>query len=312
MNTNLRRTILIFGSLWLGHLCSAQLLRADHNYLWQGREDLKELHWLDALDKIREESPSSDSAYFQSLIHLKNGNRVNARDAIKLHERVRNHLYPYETKILLGLANSFTYYKAYGNFLDAIRLNPERVEGYIEKVKVLSDQKDYISGIDHANEAIRLFPDQNELYVFRGNLYVSEGLRKRAFKDFKRVIDAEIPLSDYYLAQAHRGLAWSYLGQDDLVQAEIHLLESLIISPDHPFSKGVLAELCFLKGDAKGAIAAFEEIVDVEIRKKYYLMMGLAHEELKQVGQACGYYEQCCQREISLACKKLKVLGCDN
>ncbi|MDW3190786.1 MAG: hypothetical protein R8G66_00385 [Cytophagales bacterium] len=289
-------------SMLLGQLSSAQLLRSEHEYLWQGRGELKTIHWLEAFDVIRNEIPPRDTAYFQCLIHLNNGNQIPARKAIKHHAQVPNHRYPYETKILLGLANSSVYYTAYGHFVDAIKMNPKRVDGYLEKVKVFSDQKDYLSGIDHANEAIRLFPEFNELYVYRGNLYINEGLRKRAFKDFKHVIDSEKPLSDFYMAQAHRGLAWSYLGRNDVVQAEIHLMESKIMEAYHPLSQGILVEINYLKGDATGAIEAYESIIGTEDRENYYLMMGLAHEELNQNEEACGFYKACCRREIALAC----------
>lgn len=298
-------------SVLLGHLSLAQLLRSEHEYLWQGRGDLKEIHWLDAFDLIRKEFSPRDTAYFQCLIHLHNGNQVPARKVIKKYAQVPNHRYAYATKVLLGLAHSSVYYTAYGHFVDAIKMNPKRAEAYLEKVKVLSDQGDYLNGIDHANEAIRLFPEYHQLYIFRGNLYIKEGLRKRAFKDFKRVIDANAPLSDFYMAQAHRGLAWSYLGMDDFVQAEIHLLESKVMEPYHPLSQGILAEINFLKGDAAGAIAAYESIIGTENRENYYLMMGLAHEELNQNVKACKFFKKCCRREIPLACKKLKELNCE-
>ncbi len=288
-----------------------QILRKEHEYLWKGQESIRQSHWLDVLESIAKYVPSRDTSYFKSLIYLSLGHRVQAKKSIKRHQQVANHHYAYESIIIQGLASSNVYYEAFGCFSNAINLNPKRVEAYIEKVKVLADQKDYLSGIDHANEAIRLFPDYHELFVFRGNLYISEGLRKRAFKDFKRVIDAENPLSDFYMAQAHRGLAWSYLGKDDIVHAEIHLQESRVLEPKHPLSQGILAEIQFMKGDAQGAIEAYEKIVGTENKANYHMMIGLAHEELNEIEKACGYFDKCCRREISLACKKVKELNCD-
>lgn len=300
--------LLIFG--FFGQFTCAQVLREGHEFLWQGQEDLRKLHWIDALDVIPERIPAADTAYFQSLIYLTQGYRLPARKAIKQHVLIAGHQYPYASKIILGLAHSNMCHQAYGYYLAAISLNPNRVEAYVEKLKVLSDQKDYLIGIDHANEAIRLFPKKLELYVFRGNLYVVEGLRKRAVRDFKRVIDREGQLSDYFLAQAHRGLAWAYLGENELTKAELHLSESRTLTPNHPFSMGLQAEIKFLKGDAKGTIETYEQISDTQLKENYYLMIGLAYEELGQKKEACEFYTSSCLRNVPLGCKKMKELGC--
>lgn len=302
--------LLIFGFLH-GQSTCAHVLREDHEFLWQDQGGLRKLHWMDALDVITDRIPAADTAYFQSLIYLSQGYNVPARKAIKQHVLNTGHQYPYASKIILGLAHSNMHHKAYGYYLAAISLNPNRVEAYVEKVRVLSDQKDYLIGIDHANEAIRLFPETLELYVFRGNLYVIEGLRKRAFRDFKRVIDGEGSLSDYFLAKAHRGLAWTYMDENELTKAELHMSESRIIDPNHPTSIGLLAEIKFLKGDAKGTIEAYEQISDTELKENYYLMIGQAYEELDQKKEACEFFVASCRTNIPLGCKKMKELGCE-
>lgn len=289
-----------------------QVLRKEHDYLWHGQKTLRGHHWLDAVENISEHVPAADTAYFKSLVYLGQGYRVQARKSIKQHMNHAGHHYQYESRIIQGLAWSNVYYQAFGYFSDAIELNPNRVEAYLEKVKVLADQKDYLVGIDHANEAIRLFPDDPRLRVFRGNLYVFEGLRKRAFKDFKHVIDTEIPIDNYYMAQAHRGIAWAYLGIDNVLQAEIHLLESMVMEPNHPRVGGLLAEVNYLKGNPKGTIEAYETIVGTENKRDYYLMVGLAYEELKQMEEACKFFKACCDRGIVPGCKKVKALNCEN
>lgn len=306
-----RRTFLMLLFVFiLNAVGRGQVLREDHDYLWQDKGKLRNLNPLDILENLSKYVPVVDTSYYKSLIYLLRGYQVPAKKAIQEHANRLNHHYPYETKIILGLANSSVYYTSFGHFLDAIAMDPDRAEGYLEKMKVFSSQKDYLDGIDHANEAIRLFPDKLELYVFRGNLYVHQGLRKRAFRDFKKVIDSRRPLSDFFMVQAHRGLAWGYLGRNDITHAEIHLMESRIMEPDHPFAMGLLAEICFLSGNPKGAIDAFESILGTENRENYLLMMGFAHEELDQKEKACDFFKQCCLRELPLACKKLKELNC--
>lgn len=294
-------------------MAAQSTLREDHDYLWKDFLYLKELGLGDALNSLPSVVDLNETTYFQSLIYLAKNQSVRARDLINEHRRLPNHANPYETQVILGLVNHRRFNAAYGAFAEAIKINGERPEAYIEKVKLFSDAKNYLVGIDHANEAIRKFPNSLELYIYRGKLYLHEWLPKRAYKDFHKVLSSETTLSDFHMAQVHRGMASAHLALNNVFKAEIHVQESLILEPNHPIAMGIMTEIHFLQGNPQASARTFNSIVGTENQVKYYAMMGQVYETLGKKNEACKFYKASCQSTgpDTYGCQQAEKLGCD-
>jgi tetratricopeptide (TPR) repeat protein len=110
------------------------------------------------------------------------------------------------------------YDRAIEDFNEAIRLDPEYTDAYINRGRAWYVKKEYDKAIKDYDEAIRLEPKHNSAaYIYRGRAWYAKKEYDKAIEDYDRAIDAfndnEVILrrdrTKYADAYIDRGRAWS-------------------------------------------------------------------------------------------------------
>ena len=83
--------------------------------------------------------------------------------------------------------------KAIGEFTEAVRLDPQHFDAYLNMGVAYGNLRQYERAIDNYDQAIRLNPQHAVAYVKRGIAYDELGQSDRAIEDFTKAIrlDAE-------------------------------------------------------------------------------------------------------------------------
>jgi len=126
--------------------------------------------------------------------------------------------------------------QALESFNDALRLNPQFVQAYLARGKLLAEMGQYPSALADLNFALQLQPTHAEGYAYRGFALVSMGRPKEAIAEF----DVALRLDSSY-ARVHylRGQTLQIIG--DEAGAEVSLAAALQLDPTIEASKVVLA-----------------------------------------------------------------------
>ena len=113
-------------------------------------------------------------------------------------------------------------------YTEAIRLNPDFAEAYIDRGIVLKWQGKQAEAIKDFNEAIRLKPDDADAYIDRGITQELQGKLAKAIKDFNEAIRLNPGYAEGYF---RRGVAHSKQGK--LAKAIKDYNKAIRLNPDH-------------------------------------------------------------------------------
>lgn len=126
----------------------------------------------------------------------------------------------------------------------AVRLNPDNAEIYYNRGIAYSKIGQYQNAISDYNEAIRLKPDYVEAYNNRGNIYGQHGQYQLAIEDFNKVIGIN---PNHFRAYNNRGLACSEMGQYQSAVKDFS--KAISLKPDYANAYNNRAFSFFMLGD---------------------------------------------------------------
>lgn len=106
----------------------------------------------------------------------------------------------------------------------AIRIVPDEAELYYDRGTAWHRQGDNARAIADYDEAIRLRPDHALAFNNRANAYLDMELPERAIEDYSEAIRLN---PDYALAFLNRGIAFRKLGKRDLSDADFRKAHAL-------------------------------------------------------------------------------------
>lgn len=173
-------------------------------------------------------------------------------------------------------------------FGQAIKIKPEKPDGYYYRGGAYKDKGDFGKAIADYNKAIELSPDYSAAYLARGEAYEAKGDHDRAIADYNRVIELRTDASNGYLA---RGNAYKAKGDYDRAIADYSkVIELRPKCFDAYDSRG---DIYWNKGDYDGAIADYTKLIEIRpYSSAAYLNRGAAHNNKGNYDQAIADYNK--------------------
>ena len=138
--------------------------------------------------------------------------------------------------------------QAVDSLRQAILLDPQNVNLYVDFAALSSTHQSFQVGIDVVNDGINLQPKAAPLYFARGVLYVQTAEYEKAQADFDKAYDLDPTQS---LSIAAQGLA--AVQQNDLPRALAGVEEKLIRKPDDPILLYMQADILTQQGAEPGS-----------------------------------------------------------
>ena len=120
------------------------------------------------------------------------------------------------------------------HFSNAIDLDPQNSEMYINRGNTYRVLEDYEMAIQDYSAAIELDPKSASVYQSRGFSFYMTLQFENAIEDFTKAIELDPKISDLYM---QRGLAYADSGQSDLALAD--LLYFLELEPNSAYKERV-------------------------------------------------------------------------
>ena len=180
----------------------------------------------------------------------------------------------------IGLLN-----KAFAEYQEAIRLQPDLAEAYFNWGKDLFDNNQIESAIPKLQEAIRLNPNYREAYTYLGVAYYLKGLFESAIDCHQKAIQLNPNSFDNYY----------YLGRDilDEFMESLDRKSNLLINVDISEFKSHLDRFEKSLGRLDNAIASFKKAIRLkpDFPDAYYLL-GRAFEFQGELDKAIDAYQK--------------------
>jgi len=148
------------------------------------------------------------------------------------------------------------YDRAFTDYNDAIRLNPEYASAYNNRGNLWAGKRDYDRAITDYNEAIRLNLQDASAYNNRGNAWTLKGDYDRAFTDYNDAIRLN---PQYAIAYYNRGATWNHKGDYDRAIADYD--EAIRLDPQYAIAYDNRAVAWYSKGNYDRAIADYNEVI---------------------------------------------------
>ena len=119
------------------------------------------------------------------------------------------------------------YNKAIGHYTEAIGLNPDHSNAYINRSDAYTQKGKVDAAIQDCNKAIELNPEDPKPYINRGNAYDERGDFDLAIQDFNKAIELNPDLANTYY---NRGIA--YQRQRDFDRALQDFDKAIALDPE--------------------------------------------------------------------------------
>jgi tetratricopeptide (TPR) repeat protein len=130
------------------------------------------------------------------------------------------------------------YDKAIADYTEAIRLDPKEPFGYYGRGKAYHEKRNLDKAIEDYNEVIRLDPNKSFFRSERGKAYSENGEQGKAIADFTEAIRLD-PKSHFpYAFRAHE-----YRKRREYEKAVADITEAIRLDPEDPDGYGVLARI---------------------------------------------------------------------
>lgn len=122
--------------------------------------------------------------------------------------------------------------------LDHVKLSRhDRAATLANRGIILTREESLADALKDLQQAISLNPDAADMYVNRGNVFFYEKDYRKAIVDYSKAIEMDIKES--HVAFLNRGLAYEGIG--DKGQAEADYRQALEFKPQWPFAEDILA-----------------------------------------------------------------------
>ena len=167
--------------------------------------------------------------------------------------------------------------RAIQDFDEAIRLNPQYAEAYNNRGNAYDDLGQPQRAIKDYDEAIRLNPEYAKAYYNRGNAYGSLDQPERAIIDYDKAIRLDSQLAPSY---NNRGLAYAALGQFERAIQDYD--EAIRLNPQHTnayYNRGLTYET---QGKKAEAISDFEKFITLTENPQ---LIESARQEIEQLSK---------------------------
>ena len=201
------------------------------------------------------------------------------------------------------------YNQALQQYDAAIRANTQMAEAYSGKARALIGQQKQKDALKVAEDALKLFPNDLELYYVRGLLNFQSGKYKPAVDDYDKVLslNAEWNIYQVYL---NRGFANDALQRPDMAMQDF----TKAITADPNNAGGYVARGNLQYNNAKYMDAAEDykkaEILNPDNSVIVY-NIGMSYYKIEDKATACRYFQKACSMKNDNACKMV-VLNCSD
>ncbi len=199
------------------------------------------------------------------------------------------------------------YTEALQEYNAAIKANAKMKEAYAGKARTCMAMQDIKEGMNVTENALKIFPNDPELYFIRGLLNFQRGKPKPAVDDYEKALSLN---SKWNAAQVYlnKGIA-----NEALLNYELAIQDfSKSIAADPNTASAYLA-----RGNVKYALEQYKEAVE-DFKKAEILApdnavitynIGMAYYRDEDKGSACKYFQKSCSQGNTNACK-MRILNC--
>jgi len=149
--------------------------------------------------------------------------------------------------------------EAYGDFNEALRLNPRYAPAYGSRGLALAEEEKFEQAIQEFTQAIALNRQAPDYYVERGLVYYQSGKYRQAIEDYDEAIRLNNAHVDVYL---HRGLAHHAL--NELRYAILDYTSAIHLDPQNAVAYNNRGVAYKLKGELDRALADFEMALEID------------------------------------------------
>jgi len=305
------KKILLTGILLLiGAMYSAEAQTPLNNAL----QLLQRKNFVSAMDVCNEllaESANDPSALgVRSQIHTAMGRfdlaMQDADRALSIDNRSDRALYAKAEVLFYGNKD---YNQALQQYDAAIRSNTQMAEAYSGKARALMGQQRQRDALKVTEDALRLFPNDPELYYVRGLLNYQSGRHKPAVDDYDKVVSLNAEWNTYHL-YLNRGFANDALLKPDLALQDF----TRAIAADPNNAGGFVARGNLQYNNAKFLDAAEDfrkaEILNPDNSVIVY-NIGMCYYKIEDRATACRHFQKACSMKNDNACKMV-VLNCSD
>ncbi|NQT88726.1 tetratricopeptide repeat protein [bacterium] len=129
---------------------------------------------------------------------------------------------------------------------EAIRIEPDGLDGYVARRDVYIEMEDYESALRDADHVIRLSSDDPQEYSTRAGIHLQMEDHDAAIDDFSRAIDLAPAYGHFYRMRGH---AFSEKRDDDRAVADYQ--RAIALGPDDAYAYNNLAWLHVTRSDPK-------------------------------------------------------------
>lgn len=129
----------------------------------------------------------------------------------------------------------------------------------ITEIGTLVNAKDYNEALEKCNSAMKQYPDDYELYYWKGAIESDLGEHELAIKDLDKAIELKPDMSSLYVM---RGISKSYLNDNDGAMSDFN--HAIKLDPKDSSAYSMRACVKISLGDLKGANE------DLEIANKLF------------------------------------------
>lgn len=176
----------------------------------------------------------------------------------------------------------------------AIALDPNRMDAYLEKARVYANQSQLDEALSSIKDVIKRFPSAVEPYLFRGIILTRQEQFKSGYADIQRVLtQGGLGKRDFWVANYWAGKAC--IGTKNFPAALTHANQCLETEPEFLEGYGLRGEVYYRMEKVDEALADF---VNMERRVQssyYWKIIAACYESKNDLPSACRYYEKLCQ-----------------
>jgi len=167
-----------------------------------------------------------------------------------------------EARHKLGIANlnssAPNVQKAYIEFLEAVKINPENKDAHYALGHVYAQREDYPKAILEFQATIAIAPNYSEAHNYLGNIYETLGKDAEAILSYQEALknlQYETPQFPHW----HLGLI--YVRQNQLEKARASFKEAVAVAPSDHMAHYLLASFYFQKGPRELASNEFKKVI---------------------------------------------------
>ncbi|HYV49531.1 MAG TPA: tetratricopeptide repeat protein [Myxococcaceae bacterium] len=182
--------------------------------------------------------------------------------------------------------------KAADEFRKALKSDPAFAEATFNLGLALFNLGDNRGATKAFEKALELKPRASAPYTQLGNLYLQAGKRDKAVEAFKKAIELSQDDGRGKSADAYKGLALAYLGQNKANGAVDVLKSAVKALPDDPGAHASLAAALWANGDLDGAVGEYERRAELDPTPEARLELARAYAKKRVAEKAEPAFQQ--------------------